>query len=119
MTAPDTTSATWRVEAGQRCTNTFTVLDVDGNVSPVSGWTVDAKIRRFPGGPILYTFPSGDAELLSGGAVVRLTVPESVSLAWKFTSGWYRVRVFDPAAVDPFDKPAQRILQGCLIVDPD
>lgn len=107
------------MEAGQRNTNSFTVLDGDGTVSPVSGWLVDAKIRAYPGGPVLYTFPSGDAELLSGGAVVRLTVPEQISLAWTFTSGWYRVRVYDPDPDDPFDAPAQRILQGTLIVDPD
>lgn len=119
MTAPDTTVATWRIEAGQRTTSTFTVLDVDGNVSPVAGWVVDAKIRAYPGGPILYTFPSGDAELISGGAVVRLTVPQDISAAWVFTTGWYRVRVYDPDPDDPFDVPAQRILQGALVVDPD
>lgn len=115
MAAGDTTTFVWRVESGEREILTFSVQDADGDTSPIPGWSVDAEIRRYPGGPLLYTFPTGDAELVGGGAGVRLTVPEDVSTAWTFTSGWYRVRVSDPASAPALN--AQRVLQGTLIVD--
>lgn len=112
-----TTEQAWRITANQRETRTFDVFE--GNLEvDVTGWDVDAKIRTRPGGLVLHTFPADRAVIDAGGQVV-LTIPAPVSAAWAWTSGWYRIRVSDPASPDPDDPAASRVLQGPLVVDPD
>lgn len=106
---------TWEIEQGETEVLTVPVAD-DGEDLTVTGWTVDAKIRVNPGGPLLYTFP---AELVeASGTNVVLRVPADVSAAWSFTLGWFRVKITDPAS--PVDEPVRyRVLQGPVLVHPD
>lgn len=113
----DTTEFPWLVEAGERETLTFPILDGNGVAVAIPGWTVDAKIKTRPGGAVLYTFPTSAITVTTTvGSTVRLIIPASVSAAWTFTTGWYRVKVADD---DPDDPNAFRVLAGPLIVDPD
>lgn len=115
----DVTEYPWRVKAGQRNAMTFTILDdADDNPFPIPDWVVDAKIRAYPGGEVLYTWPDEFAQIVSAGLRVRLTIPKPVSLAWRFTNGWYRLVATDPDS-DPADPSSSRVIQGPLIVDPD
>ncbi len=116
--APDTTTWTWHVEAGERQVLVIPVLDDTNAEFSVLGWTVDAKIKTRPGGETLYTWPAEHAEITDGGVSVTLTIPGPVSEAWLFREAWYRVEISDPAS-DPDDPSVERILQGQLVVDPD
>jgi len=114
----DTTEFVFRIEQGEREPLTIPVLNAFGTASPIPGWTVDAKIKTRPGGAVLYTWPADLAQVTGDGSFIEIRTPASVSAAWAFTSGWYRVKVTDPDS-DPDDPTVYRILQGQLVVDPD
>lgn len=111
-----TTDTAWRIPANARATRTFDVRNGPDDDVDITGWTVDAKIRTYPGGTLLYTVPAGDITVT--GSEVALVIPAPVSATWAFTNGWYRVRVYDPSS-DEDDPEASRVLQGPFVVDPD
>lgn len=112
--AVDTASYVWRIEQGETDPLTIPVTN-GGSPMTVDGWTVDAKIRSNPGGPVLADL----TELAeASGTNVVLTVPAVVSAAWTFSLGWFRVKITDPDS--PSDDPTTyRVLQGWVLVDPD
>ncbi len=120
MTSPsdDTTTWSWRVEAGEREVLVIPVLDDANTEFSIAGWTVDAQIKTQPGGIPLYTWPAEHAEITDEGTTVTLTIPGPVSATWMFREGWYRVEVTDPNS-DTDDPNTQRILQGDFVLDPD
>lgn len=119
MTSPvDTLDWTWRIEQGEREEISIPVLDDNDDPFPVIGWTIDAKIKDRPGGIVLYTWPLELTQIHAGGSSVKLVVPADVSETWRFTTGWYRVKIIDPES-DPDDLVTHRILQGPLIISPD
>lgn len=115
--SPDTTTWTWRVEAGEREVLVIPVLDDDDAPFSIPGWTVDAQIKTRSGGQTLYTWPAEYAEITDGDQFVTLTIPGPVSATWMFRTGWYRVEVTDPNS-DPDNPNVQRILQGPFELDP-
>lgn len=112
-----TTEYVWRLPAGARDEITFPILESDESSASVLGWDVDAKVRQYPGGPVLYTFPVELAHVVSGGTRVRLTLPAPITAAFRFSCGWWRVVVSDPAS-DVADPSASRVIQGLLVLDP-
>lgn len=114
--AGDTPEFTWIVEKGEAESMTFPVA-LGGTPLDLTGWTVDAKVKVNPGGPVLYTFLPEHIEIGGDDSnEVTLRVPESVSDEWDFSVAYYRVRVVDPEA--PIDAPVSyRVLQGPLLVD--
>lgn len=112
-----TTDYAWRVTADQREQRSFDVFEGSAEVD-ITGWDVDAKIRTRPGGLVLHTFPAERAVIEDDGRVT-CTIPAPVSAAWAWTTGWYRIKVTDPASPDPDDPARSRVLQGPLVVDPD
>jgi hypothetical protein len=113
----DTAVQAWRVEAGERETLTFTVLDADGQLFPLDGWAASATIRDRPGGTLLYTFPAENVAVDTDENSIVLTVPAPVSAGWTFTLGHYSVFITDPAT-DPDDPATYRVLAGAFVVDP-
>lgn len=111
-----TTDLAWRVRANQRERRTFDVRSGPEDDIDVTGWTVDAKVRSRPGGTVLHTIDIADITIT--GSQVAVVIPAPISAAWAFTTGWYRIRVVDPAS-DVDDPEASRVLQGPFVVDPD
>lgn len=95
------------------------ILKADGSPKNITGFTVDAKIKTEPGGVALYTWPLADLDI--GGAdgnELTLTIPAPVSMTWTWHTGWYRVKVTDPAS--PAEDPSvSRVLQGAIFLDLD
>lgn len=120
MSSADTREELMRIEQGENWDWTFAVLDSGSSLFPITGWTVDAKIKNRPGGDTLYTFPSPAAQIVGGGAFIKLTVPAAVSAAWTWSTGWYRVKIreSEPPA-DPDNPIVQRIIQGAVVMDLD
>lgn len=118
MAIAETKTYPWRIEQGEYSSLTFPVVDSNGDLFPIDGWTIDAKIRERPGGSVLYTWTSDLAVLDSDDNTVKLAIPGPVSSAWTFTTGWYRVKITNTGAA-PADATAFRILEGVLVVDPD
>lgn len=102
----------WVHEQGELDTRRVPVLDADGP-KDVTGWIVDAKIKTFPGGTVLYTWPSQN--VVVSGTDVDITILPAVSSGWLFERGWWRLKVTHP--VDPTQ--AFRIVQGKFIVSKD
>lgn len=114
----DTTTWSWRIEAGEQEVLVIPVLDEDDAPFSIAGWTVDAQIKTRAGGETLYTWPAEFAQVTGGDTSVTLTIPGPVSEAWTFRTGWYRVVVSDPGS-DVDNPTAERILQGPFVVDAD
>jgi hypothetical protein len=116
MTTPvtsDTTDFTWRIEQNENEALTFPVLDANGELFPIDGWAIDAKIKTRPGGATLYTWPSNLAVFDSDNNTLELSIPATVSAAWTFRTGWFRVVITSP------DAASYRILSGIFVIDPD
>lgn len=119
MTAPaDTRTYAWRIRQGRRERLLIPVVDAAGANFSITGWTIDAKIKTRPGGTVLHTVPPGDLELSGDGFTLTLIIPAPVSEAWTWRTGWYRVKVTDPAS-DPADPTVERPIEGPVTVDPD
>lgn len=113
----DTLDYAWRIEAGERATLQIPILSEGNSLFPVTGWTVDAKIKTRPGGPVLHTFPPEQAHIFGGGAFVELVIPAATSAAWVWRTGWWRLVLIDPT--NPDDPATYRLVQGPVVVDPD
>lgn len=113
----ETTSAPWRIAANTKEQRSFDVLDGEQDSVDISTWTVDARIRDRPGGTVLWTFPAEFVAVNAPGEVV-LTIPAPVSAGWAWTTGWYRIRCYDPAS-DEDNPDASRVLSGPVVIDPD
>jgi hypothetical protein len=112
----DVREYTWRVKQAAQERLVIPILDINGTPKDVTGYTVDAKIKTEPGGVVLYTWPTGDVVI--DGDEVELTIPAPVSATWTWHTGWYRVKLTDPAS--PAEDPAvARVLQGAIFIDLD
>lgn len=104
----------WTVQQNTQIQLAIPVLDLAGHAFTVTGWTVDAEIKSSDnGGYLLYSWPSGAA--VTSGTNVILTVLPTTSLAWDFTTGWYRVVIQHPTDATQ----RYRILQGRLFLSLD
>lgn len=113
----DTTSYTWRIEAGERERLSIPVLTAESAAADLTGYTIDAKIKTAQGsGVVLYDFPPEHITVEDG--TISLLIPAPVSAAWFWSIGWWRVLITAPV-VDPDDPDTHRIVQGPFIVDPD
>lgn len=119
MTSPDDTLV-WplTVEQGEKEVYPFPIL-LGGEAADVAGWTIDAKIKTRPGGPVLHTFiatgENAEVKILEGGTTLELTINPAVSAAWTWTSGWYRIKLTDPGDATN----VQRVVEGAFIVNQD
>lgn len=113
--AVDTVNYGWRIEQGEREALDVPVLD-NGVPRVVTGWTIDAVIKDAPGGTVLYTFPP--AQVVINEHIIQLIVPATVSAAWTWTVGWWRVKITAPDT-DPADPETYRVAQGAFLVDRD
>lgn len=115
MDAIDTARFVWCIEAGETEGLTIPVLD-GGSPLDITGWTVDAQIKRKPGGTAVYTFTP---DLIStANSAVKLRLPPAASVGWTFTTAWFRVKLIDPTS-PPSDPTIYRILQGPVVINPD
>ncbi len=106
----------WRVRQGAQERLIIPILDVTGAPKDVTGYTVDAKIKTEPGGAVLYTWPADLVDI--DGDEVALSIPAPVSALWTWHTGWYRVKLTDPAS--PAEDPSvSRVLQGAIFLDFD
>jgi hypothetical protein len=113
--ATDTTTYPWRIEQGEREQLNFPVLDDDSNLASIADWTVDAQIKDRPGGTVLYVFPP-ELAVVNGTDHVTLTVPGSVSAAWLWRTGWFRVVIAAPDTGSG-EPAAHRVLEGTVVID--
>lgn len=116
--ATDTQDYIWEVEQDETETLYTPVADGDTPLT-VTGWTVDAKIRVNPGGPVIYTFPGSAIEITGDDDnIVKLTLHASVSAAWAFSVAWLRIKITDPDS--PIGEPVRyRVLQGHVLISRD
>lgn len=103
----------WIAEQGELVHLQIPVLDSAGNPYTVNGWSVDARIEKYAGGPVLYSWSSGDITV--SGSNVTLTILPATSLAWDFRRGWWRCRIAHPSDATQI----YRIAQGRFMLSPD
>lgn len=112
----DTLDYVWRIEAGERERLSIPVLDEDDGPADLTGYIIDAQIKAFQGGAVLYTFPA--EHITVEGSAIVLLIPAPVSVQWPWRVGWWRVLITAPDP-DPDDPDTHRIIAGPFIVSPD
>jgi hypothetical protein len=98
--APAGTQIDWTIIKGcDTYTIVVPVVDANGNLVTVTGWSVKAQVRRSQGEPLLHEWSTADGNASCSGTNVNLQVIAAVTANWVFTDAQISVVVTDTQSV--------------------
>jgi len=98
---PAATPIDWEIIKGDSFEILVPVLDGDGELVDVTGWTAKSQVRRSAREPVLHEWSNAAGNLTCSSEGVTLAVVGAATSAWAWTTALISIEVYEPITSKP------------------
>lgn len=98
---PAATAIDWEIIKGDAFDILVPVLDSDGVLVDITGWTAKAQVRHSEDEPVLHEWSLDEGNIETSVDGVTLNVLGSQTSAWAFTKALISIEIYEPVTLKP------------------